>query len=72
MFQCTVTGAQHTVNKRGLDMMVQLGVQKVTYIGVVPDNLKQEPRFIIDKLTAEEYNGLIHERYLLQIGPDSF
>jgi hypothetical protein len=66
-FQC-VTGAQHTVNKKGLDMMQRLGVRKVTYIGLVP--VGQEPEFVIDKSTADTYKNLLHARYLLQIGSD--
>lgn len=67
MFQCIVTGAQHTLNKKGLDMT---GRYKGDIYRVVP--VEQKPTFVIDKLTAKTYEGFIHARYLLQIGPDSF
>ncbi|OJA21431.1 hypothetical protein AZE42_13589 [Rhizopogon vesiculosus] len=68
MFQYTVTKDTHTVSKNGLELMQQLGVQKVIYIGVVPTG--RQPRFLIEKTTAKYYEGLIAGRFLLELDPD--
>jgi hypothetical protein len=65
IFQCTITNTQHTVNEKGLEMMKNLGVKSIAYIGVVP--LGRKPKFIIKLDTLKDYGELITAKYLLQL-----
>jgi hypothetical protein len=64
VFQCT-TKVVHTVEEKGLEMMRELKVKNVTYIGVVPAG--REPTFIITKATAQKYTDLLAARYILPL-----
>ncbi|KAH7915096.1 hypothetical protein BJ138DRAFT_1196494 [Hygrophoropsis aurantiaca] len=64
LFQYAVDRGKHHVRTGGLGFLRGLGVARIVYVGVVLAG--QRPTFVIEKATAELYDGVIIDRYLLE------